>query len=251
MKNPTRVAAIIETPYGILLEQDRNDKHFQRQVEELEKDHSKSPEQKAAAMALLKEGRFCLPGGKIEAGETPHQALIREIHEELNLEIEKHHISEGTQIQGKTRDHLIFIARATGLIVLNEDEVTGIGLLNNNTVFPNDPSTGPLFMQQHVRVILGQYIYGHKRRKYRAGFMSTINISKKYVDDWLEDELRISTYRSSSIVNQEKERKLRSKALESVPNFTVFNDGFAPLKPQAEISFTRSVLARFIPALRK
>lgn len=244
MKKPTRVAAIIETPYGVLLEQDRNDRHAQKQIEEIEKDEHKTIAQKEQAIAFLKDGRFCLPGGKIEEKETPHQALIREIHEELNLEIEKHHIAGGTQIQGKTRDHIIFVVRATGLVQINPDEVTGIGLLNNRTVLPNDPT----FMQHHVREILSHYIYSNRRRKYRCGFMSTINISKKYVDDWLEDEERICYYRGPSAIY--KGRLLLSGQLESVPNFTIFKDGFPPLKPEAEISFTRSVLARFIPALR-
>jgi 8-oxo-dGTP diphosphatase len=62
--------------------------------------------QVAAAVILRPDGRFLLgqraadtfypgywefPGGKVEAGESPRQALVRELHEELEIEVLRAH----------------------------------------------------------------------------------------------------------------------------------------------------------------
>ncbi|MEV4506098.1 NUDIX hydrolase [Streptomyces klenkii] len=68
-----------------------------------------------AAWILLKNGRilttrshgkdaYYLPGGKLEPGETPHQALIREIHEELGAELDPQTITHAFTIQAPAHD---------------------------------------------------------------------------------------------------------------------------------------------------
>lgn len=39
------------------------------------------------AHGVAKGGAWCFPGGHVEAGETPRRAIIREIHEELGVDV--------------------------------------------------------------------------------------------------------------------------------------------------------------------
>jgi 8-oxo-dGTP diphosphatase len=63
------------------------------------------------------QGIFTLPGGVVEAGETLHQALIREIAEETNLVIEPvalagHREVITRSVDGRTERHFIILAFA-------------------------------------------------------------------------------------------------------------------------------------------
>lgn len=54
--------------------------------------------------------RFMLPGGKIEAGETPAQAAIRELHEEVGADLDPARLvllGEWTAPAANEPDHLV------------------------------------------------------------------------------------------------------------------------------------------------
>jgi len=53
-------------------------------------------------------GEWCLPGGFIEIGETPSQAAVRELKEEIGIEIEPPQLlSVGSHLNGYYGDVLI------------------------------------------------------------------------------------------------------------------------------------------------
>ncbi len=82
---------------------------------------SKRPENK------FMSGYWEFPGGKLEAGETPEQCLIREIKEEINLDLENFCISPLTFSLNEYSDFnillLLFICREwEGLIIAKENQ---------------------------------------------------------------------------------------------------------------------------------
>jgi 8-oxo-dGTP diphosphatase len=71
-------------------------------------------------VAMRRDGEFVFwltPGGEIEAGESPHAAAVRELHEELGLDVEVVGpvYTEANQFehQGEMRDNVdfVFVAR--------------------------------------------------------------------------------------------------------------------------------------------
>jgi 8-oxo-dGTP diphosphatase len=117
----------------------------------------------AAAVILRADGQYLLgqrgpgtfypgywefPGGKVEAGETPHDAIVRELHEELGIEVTeatpwivREHVYEHahvrlhffrvTQWRGELRDHV------HSALVWQRPEAP--------TAAPMLPANGPLF----------------------------------------------------------------------------------------------------------
>jgi 8-oxo-dGTP diphosphatase len=65
-------------------------------------------------------GRWEFPGGKVEQGESPAQALVREIHEELRCRIEVRGWLDGEVVVDET--HVLTVA-LTGLLGGEPDPV--------------------------------------------------------------------------------------------------------------------------------
>jgi 8-oxo-dGTP diphosphatase len=73
------------------------------------------------------KGYWEFPGGKIEAGETPPQALIREIKEELDITIEVGELIDTVEYdypQFHLTMHCFFCVILSGNIVLKEHEAS-------------------------------------------------------------------------------------------------------------------------------
>jgi 8-oxo-dGTP diphosphatase len=73
---------------------------------------------------------YTLPGGVVEAGETLHQAVIREVHEETQLSIEPVALAGNREVimrdaQGRVERHFVILCFAArwlaGEAVLNEE----------------------------------------------------------------------------------------------------------------------------------
>lgn len=72
-------------------------------------------------------GQWALPGGRIDAGETPEQAALRELHEEVGLVLDEHavlgRLDDYATRSGYLITPVVVWAGAARELVLNENEV--------------------------------------------------------------------------------------------------------------------------------
>lgn len=85
-------------------------------------------ERRKQSKSLL-PGAILLPGGHMEAGESPQAALHREVHEELEVAVEQFHyvctLLDGTGLDGRNelrKLHYFAVLQWTGEIQVHEAE---------------------------------------------------------------------------------------------------------------------------------
>jgi 8-oxo-dGTP diphosphatase len=113
-----------------------------------------------AAYKKFKPNAWCLPGGKVEDGETIEQALIRETKEELNLDVVK--IIHNTKIiwdfevqPGEILRMYYFIVKTKGEITLNHE--------SQNYAFISKEDIPKYFPDYHERYVeLSNWEYTEK-----------------------------------------------------------------------------------------
>lgn len=93
---------------------------------------------------------FIDPGGKIEEGETARQALVRELKEELNINVEEsdleyfgEFVAEAANHKGKTVNMQAFIVKKWRGEIVPSAEIEELRWLTSN--LPNDIQVGSIF----------------------------------------------------------------------------------------------------------
>jgi 8-oxo-dGTP pyrophosphatase MutT (NUDIX family) len=92
-------------------------------------------------------GRWTLPGGGIDHGEDPREALVREVYEETGLVIEPGHLADvhSTHFTGP---------RADGVV----EDYHGIHLIFRATIVPGSESVAPRVVEEDSSTDLAAWV---------------------------------------------------------------------------------------------
>jgi ADP-ribose pyrophosphatase YjhB (NUDIX family) len=246
-KDQDRAAAIIETPYGVLMVKEIKPEYIKDSILAIQSDTYKTAIQKVHGINIVEGGIYGLPGGTVEPGENPETTIIRELGEELALHVEPHHITQIMEIVGKTRRHLIYLVRASGVVMLAEHKFAGVGLLKERNLIPIKHE----FVRDHVRLVHDRYVKNSiLRNQLQGGFISSLYFNKSLLEDWFRDEQEAFLFRSPDSL---RKRKLTSPVFpRSLPNFNLLNfrrnnEDMQPQEPQVKVSLTKAATAQIIP----
>ena len=93
---------------------------------------------------------FIDPGGKIEQGETAKQALVRELKEELSIDVDEsdleffgEFVAEAANHKGKTVNMQAFIVKKWQGTIRSDAEIEELRWLTSN--LPTDIQVGSIF----------------------------------------------------------------------------------------------------------
>lgn len=277
-KKPLRVGAIVETTEGVIVVQDSKDKRRGFYLDKLNEKAIRNAQGKRRqaqakridyARQLVYDGRFSLPGGKIEEKDyeqanataligienpqTPEEielflqvvreAIAREIDEELGLGVDQDMIKYIMEIRGRTRDHIICLVPAQGIIKINRTELSGMNFLTDRPAIP----LSEFFYQSHLRIVHDKYIRSEERQDYITRYLSKVNISEQVVMDAYAAQCIGYAYASLSS-HQNSKPRIPPRKPESSPNFLIYDDKrnlYA--RPHEPVSFTTASSAKLVP----
>ena len=145
--------------------------------------HSKTKNKTYNSVLLVKEksnGKFSLPGGKIEKWETAQEALKRELYEELGIDKKYIHVAKNPAYiyQGRVVRHEIFQVFVSGWSVDLEKaptkEIQTIGFFNAGSHNRISDDT----MEKHVQMLVPNYYQTQKDTT--AQLSDALSIPGKY-----------------------------------------------------------------------
>ncbi len=118
-------------------------------------------DRKVLAERSVGKPAFVQPGGKIEAGETPEQALVRELKEELTIDVDEtdlelvgNYSAEAANHPGRRVHMHVFMVKKWHGRIQASSEVEELLWLNSD--IPKDVTIGSIFVHEIIPALKKQ-----------------------------------------------------------------------------------------------